>query len=166
MSVGLNPSIRVLMRYSNDFAIEVNCEEWLKLPSNSLHWSAISLRTGERSDHTENKKSSGQLTCTPISSLTLRLVLLLIVSICNSGKRFTNLSVKRVVLTFSCIPCICNCSTYIALSFLAAKVEPGFSASASKLWLTMLSKIAAFFHLTSIIDSSFSSFSQYRTISL
>ena len=87
-------------------------------------------------DRTENKKSSGHLTGSPISSLTLRLktslVLLSIVSICNSGKLFTNLSVKRVVLTFSCIPCICHCSTYIELSSLAAKDEPGFSASASK----------------------------------
>ena len=26
LSVGLNPSIRVLIRYSKDFGIEVNCE--------------------------------------------------------------------------------------------------------------------------------------------
>ena len=45
-------------------------------------------------------------------------------------------------------------STYIELSSLAAKGEPGFSVSTSKIWLTMLLKIAAFFHLTSIIDSS------------
>ena len=81
------PSIRVVIRYSNDFGIEVNCEELLKLLSNSLHWSAIFLRTGERTDRTKNKKSSGHLTCSPISSLTLRLktnlVLLSIVSICN-----------------------------------------------------------------------------------
>ena len=37
LSVGLNASIRVMIRYSNDFGIEVNCEELLKLPSNSLH---------------------------------------------------------------------------------------------------------------------------------
>ena len=137
LSVGLNPSIRVLIRYSNDFGIEVNYEELLKVPSNSLHWPAISLRAGERTDRTENKMSSGHLKCSPINSLTLHLkvslVLLSIVFICNSGKLFTNLSVKRVVLTFSCIPFICNCSTWIKLSFLAAEVEPGFSASASKI---------------------------------
>ena len=83
-----------------------------KLPSSSLHWSAISLRTGERTGRTENKNSSGHLTCSPVSSLPLRLkislVFLSIVSICNSGKLFTNLFVKRVVLTISCIPCIWN----------------------------------------------------------
>ena len=137
LSVGLNPSIRVLVRYSNDFGIEVNCEELLKLPSNSLHWSAISLRTRQRADRNEKKKSSGHLTCSPISSLTLRLktslVLLSIVSICNSSNLFTHPSVKRVVLTFSCMPCICNCSKYIELSPLAQKDEPRFSVSASKI---------------------------------
>ena len=156
LSVGLNSSIRVLIRYSNDIGIEVNCEELLKTPSNSLHWSAISLRTGERTDRTT------------ISSLTLRLktnlVLLSIISICNSGKLFTNLSVKRVGLTFSCIPCIY--SVYIELSSLSAKGEPGVSVYTSKIWLTMLSKIAVFFHLTSMIDSSVSNFSQFWTMLL
>ena len=123
------------------------------------------LRTGGRMDRTETKKSSGHLTCSPSSFLTLRLktslVLLSIVSICNSGKLFTNFSVKCVVLTFYCIPCICNCSTNIELSSLAEKDEAGFSVS---VWLTMLSKIAVFLLLTSIIDLSVPSFSQFRTM--
>ena len=138
MSVGLNPSIRVLTRYRYDFGIKVDCEELLKLPPNSFHWSAISLRTGKRTDRTENQKKSGHLTCSPTSSLTLRLktslVLLLIVSICNSGKHFT-----------ICICYICNCSTYVELSSPAAKDEPVVSGSAFKIWRSMLSNVANFF---------------------
>ena len=57
-----------MIRYSNDFGIELNCEELFEVPSNWLRWFGISLRTGERTDRTENKKPSGHLTCSPISS--------------------------------------------------------------------------------------------------
>ena len=119
MSVGLNLSIRVLIRYSNDFGTKVNCELWRVIEA-TIEFIALICHffTYWRKNRLyENKKSSGHLTNSPISSFFFAfktsLVLLWIVYICNSSKHFTNLFVKRVA--FFCIPCICNCSAYIEL---------------------------------------------------